>query len=365
MPRITLKHKKIVEAIQAQTQTPHSATKSNAKPSAKDKEIRASAWVPKGKKVSLLIDGSNLFVRNASIPRLQELSNPAGQKAGALYGSLKSVIREMRVWCPFEVFFVLDKSRSRRRKQLYPDYKANRGHGLVSGSSEHTLEDRIEQESRMRQLSVLEKLLPYMGVRPVWIEGFEADDIIAGLVDFNKRYPDIVSVVCSMDTDFVQLHDGFSCIVYSPIKRRIVSAEEYGVTGIPYALAKSVSGDLATDNIPGVPRIGMKTMAKLFSETFIPTTLEELKKVAEQKKEKSYGQAILDNWPTVERNYQLISLDVEVTKIPSTLMLTMKEWKNHPLTVSPVHIAKYLREEGIDPRLLSEIMSVVGCVSKG
>ena len=68
--------------------------------------------------LSMILDGSNLFYRNASVPNLSTLTNKAGQKTGALMGTLKSIIAEIKYWQPKFVYFVLDKNGSHRKKVL-------------------------------------------------------------------------------------------------------------------------------------------------------------------------------------------------------------------------------------------------------
>jgi DNA polymerase-1 len=338
-------------------------SKSSGRPrKPKEHNFNRSDLFPPDAKVTLVIDGSNHFVRNCSIPNLSLLTNPAGQKTGGIYGTLKSIVSEIRLWRPSTIYFVLDKSGSHRKKGILPEYKAGRGGGLQTQLTDNLddagdaiqaeiMEQRQEAEARQRQLDVLEKLLPNIGIRFVSVSGVEADDLIGAIASIHPH-----SVVSSTDTDFIQLHDGVSCVVYNPATGRIRTVEDFGVIGRSYAILKSVIGD-PTDNIRGLERVGWKTIIKWCDGSY-PNSLEELKQQAQSKPDK-LGQKILDNWEMVERNFSLISLHPDVTMVYPHLLLKIKAWTQNRPRFSLKDALTILKPENIGMQILTEAMAVL------
>lgn len=335
-----------------------------AAPAKKKKEhnFERDKLFPPESKVVLIVDGSNLFVRNVSMPNLAVLTNPAGQKSGGIYGVLKSLMSETRMWRPSTVYFVMDKSGSRRKKELMPEYKGNRGKGfqrqLLKNGMTLSLEDeqhlamqeRQEYESRQRQIDVIQNLLPNLGIRFVSISGIEADDIIGAIASVHQHV-----VISSTDTDFIQLHDGVGCVVYNPATGRIRTVEDFGVTGRAYAVLKSVIGD-PTDNVKGLDRVGWKTMIKWCDGSY-PSTLDELKMSAKIKPDK-IGQRILDEWEKVEKNFQIISLHPDTTDIYPQLLMQIKSWTQNKPKFSLNEVLAILKPEAIGMNVVQELMTV-------
>lgn len=316
-----------------------------------------SSLFPPGSKVTLIIDGSNMFVRNCSIPNLNLLTNPAGQKTGGLFGTLKSIVSEVRLWLPTSVYFVLDKSGSTRKKKLFPEYKSGRGHGLLTQlafspeEQEEIQQARQEAEARQRQLDVLERLLPNLGIRFVSVAGVEADDLIGSIASLHEN-----SVISSSDTDFIQLHDGVNTIVYNPITRKIRSVEDFGVTGPSYAVLKSVIGD-KTDFISGIRGIGWKTLTKWCGDSF-PSNLDELEILAKVKDDR-VGKKIQENKELIARNFELISLSPDVTDVYPHILLSIKAWTEHPPKFCLNEALAILKPENIGMSFFTNIMSVM------
>jgi DNA polymerase-1 len=309
--------------------------------------------LPDDSELVLLVDGSNMFYRSCAVPSLKLLTNSKGQRTGALYGTLRSIISEMRRWRPDRMFFIIDKSGSIRKKKLFPEYKANRGKGLktASGAVTYTQEEREEFEARARQLSVLQDILPELGVHFMMFSGIEADDIISCMTDKFQN-----TLIVSTDTDFIQLHNGINKFVYNPLTQKLRCIEEYGVLGKPYAVLKSIIGD-PTDNVRGLDRVGWKTVSKWCS-TKCPQSLEELKQMVENDS-CTLAMKIKENWSIIERNHKLISLEPEVIDLDPPTILTINAVRDSKLTPNAMNAVRILKQEDMSMQTISDVMMLL------
>jgi 5'-3' exonuclease len=312
--------------------------------------------------LALCIDGNNLFMRNYSIPNLATLTNTAGQKTGALFGTLKSVASEIRYWQPRYVYFVMDKNGSHRKKSLNAEYKANRPHGVkvMMGEQEEPcdIEARLEYESRQRQFKLLEEVLPHLGVCCCSVSGIEADDVIGNIITLHEH-----NVIVSTDTDFIQLHDGHNVIVYNPFTKRIRDVEEFGVIGPAYAVLKAVIGD-PTDNVKGLDRVGWKTLIK-WCDGHYPINISELFDMADARKDTNpLAQRIIDEWHIIDNNFKQICLHPDVTEMNSQLVLLMRSWRNRPVQIDMMSAMRILKREDIEIKFLMDMMSILQTLNR-
>jgi DNA polymerase I len=138
---------------------------------------------------------------------------------------------------PNKVFFCAEAKNNFRYK-LYPEYKANRI--LKYSSSDKAKADNSDFE---RQRDIIFDLIKHLPIQVVKADGFEADDVIATLVE------DITAenvVIVSGDSDLIQLlQKGHKQLrLYHPIKKEFVLAPKHH-----YLAAKCLMGD-KSDNIP-------------------------------------------------------------------------------------------------------------------
>jgi DNA polymerase-1 len=212
----------------------------------------------------LILDGLNTFIRVFSaVPAL----NDDGQHIGGVAGFLKSVAAAIRQHKPTRCIIVFDgKGGSRRRKDLYPDYKANRANKTAFNRHQEFASLQDEQESMKFQYGRLIQYLQLLPVTLLAIDQVEADDVIAYIA--NEIYTDAEhqAIIYSTDRDFLQLvNDRIS--VYSPIKKKLytpdVMREEFGFDTKNYLLYRAFTGDVS-DNIPGVSGVGGKSLIKHF-----------------------------------------------------------------------------------------------------
>lgn len=144
---------------------------------------------------------------------------------------------------------VFDPGGKTFRHDIYPDYKAG----------------RVKAPALAGQLPLLREAARCLGLSPVEMPGFEADDVIATLATMAKAQG-VRTTIVSVDKDFCQLVEDDVIEIVNPVTRtRIRSADVEAKFGVPPKLMpalQALSGD-ASDNIPGVHKIGRVTAAAL------------------------------------------------------------------------------------------------------
>ena len=210
----------------------------------------------------LIVDGTNTFMRSAAA---NPTMNEVGQVIGALSGFLLSVGSAIKTLKITNVLIVFDgKNTKKTRTDIYPLYKANRT--KIKKITRNELITTIEEDTEALKWQ-MKKLIEYLQLLPVKIilaDYFEADDIIAYIV--NNYLKDKSCYVMSSDKDFYQLINK-NIKVWSPTKKRIISLEtikeEYLLESYNFILLKILIGD-SSDNIPGVNGLGPKNLLKYF-----------------------------------------------------------------------------------------------------
>jgi len=260
----------------------------------------------------LIVDGLNTFLR--AFTMINHL-NPDGHHIGGLTGFLKSVGYAIRISDPTKVVIVFDGvGGSNARRNLYPDYKANRNNNRMTNYSIFSSKDE-EQESINNQMERLIQYLQCLPVTVISIEGLEADDVIGYLTNKFQVYDDTQQVtIMSADKDFLQLVSP-KVQVYSPVKKKIYGPkevrEEYGVSYDNFINYKILLGD-SSDNIPGITGLGPKKLLKLFPMLFLlnRVPLSEIIDLAAKNidKNKLYL-SVVERRHQLEINERLMTLD--------------------------------------------------------
>ncbi len=241
-----------------------------------------------------LVDGSGYIFR--AFHALPPLTRPDGTPIGAVLGFTNMLIKLLREKNPDYLVVVFDAARENFRNKIYPAYKANR------------LETPPEL---IPQFSLIRKACEAFNVPYIEKEGYEADDLIATYAHSQEGEVTIVS----SDKDLMQLVGG-SVRMLDPIKNRIIGVEEvkekFGVPPAQVMDVQALAGD-PTDNIPGIPGIGIKTAAELI-QTY--GTLENLLEKAVEIKQPKRREALLANIKEARISKQLVKLkdDVPVTE---------------------------------------------------
>ena len=259
----------------------------------------------------LIIDGLNTFLR--SFTMINHI-NPEGHHIGGLTGFLKSVGYGIKTIDPTKVVIVFDGAGgSNSKRNLYPEYKANRNKNRMTNYSIFSSKDE-ELESISNQMARLIQYLQLLPVSMICIDGIEADDVIGYLVGKFENYSATKEVtIMSADQDFLQLVSD-KTKVYSPIKKKIYKPadvlDEYKVSSINYINYKILMGD-KSDNLPGVDGLGPKKVLKMFPELVsdTPTTLNEmLESAATKVDEHILYSRIIERKRQLEINSKLMNL---------------------------------------------------------
>src|SRR6266404_4671944 len=245
-----------------------------------------------------LVDGSGyIFRAYHALPPLNRKSD--GLQVNAVLGfcnMLWKLLREMPPDNrPTHLAIVFDKSEITFRNKLYPDYKAHRAPAPDDLIPQFPL---IREAVRAFDLPCLEQV------------GFEADDLIATYVRQACEQGAIATIVSS-DKDLMQLVT--DCVtMYDTMKdRRIGIAEVIEKFGVPpekVVEVQALAGD-STDNVPGVPGIGVKTAAQLIVEY---GDLETLLLRAGEIKQPKRREALIENAEKARISRQLVLLDDKV-----------------------------------------------------
>jgi len=212
----------------------------------------------------LIVDGLNTFLR--SFTMINHI-NPDGAHIGGLTGFLKSVGYAIKMIEPTKVVIVFDGAGgSNAKRNLYPEYKANRNRSRMTNYSIFSSKEE-ESESINDQMARLIQYLQCMPVSMICVDGIEADDVIGYLATKLENFNATREVtIMSADKDFIQLVSD-KVQVYSPVKKKIYKPkdvlEEFNVSSSNFLMYKVLMGD-DSDNLPGVNGLGPKKLLKLF-----------------------------------------------------------------------------------------------------
>ncbi len=258
----------------------------------------AAAKLPaKGDHV-FLVDGSGyIFRAYHALPPLNRKSD--GLQVNAVLGFCNMLWKLLRDMPPdnqpTHLAIVFDKSEVTFRNKLYPDYKAHRSPAPEDLLPQFPL---IREAVRAFDLPCLEQ------------SGFEADDLIATYVRQACERGATATIVSS-DKDLMQLVT--ECVtMYDTMKDRRIGIpeviEKFGVPPNKVVEVQALAGD-STDNVPGVPGIGVKTAAQLIVEY---GDLETLLLRAPEIKQPKRREALIENAEKARISRQLVLLDDKV-----------------------------------------------------
>jgi DNA polymerase I len=279
---------------------PKSPQKAAAKPAGKPAPANTPA-AAKGAGRSdhvFLVDGSSyIFRAYHALPPLNRRSD--GLQVNAVLGfcnMLWKLLRDMpENDRPTHLAIVFDKSEVTFRNKLYPDYKAHRPPAPDDLIPQFSL---IRDAVRAFDLPCLEQ------------NGFEADDLIATYARLATERGATTTIVSS-DKDLMQLVTG-KVTMYDTMKDRRIGIpeviEKFGVPPEKVVEVQALAGD-STDNVPGVPGIGVKTAAQLIVEY---GDLETLLFRATEIKQPKRREALLENAEKARISRKLVLLDDKV-----------------------------------------------------
>ena len=135
----------------------------------------------------LLIDGHSLAYRAFYALPVENFSTSSGQPTNAIYGFASMLINLIRDVKPTHVIIAFDVSRKTFRTEVFPEYKANRA---------------ATPDEFRSQLSYISELVNAFQIPSFEVPGFEADDVIASIVEKSPTCAEIL--ICTGDRDAFQ-----------------------------------------------------------------------------------------------------------------------------------------------------------------
>ena len=288
-----------------------------------------------------LIDGSGyIFRAYYALPPLSRKSD--GLPTGAVNGfctMLHKLLEESRSDDsknkPTHFVVIFDSARKNFRNEIYEDYKANRSD---------------PPEDLAPQFEYIRKSVEAFNVASAEMLNYEADDLIATYTDQILKKGAKVTII-SADKDFMQLVKP-GVRLYDPMKSKVLGnkevKEKFGVEPSKVIDVQALAGD-ASDNVPGVPGIGIKTAAELINKY---KSLEKLLEKAHEIPQKKRRETILENKNKAILSRKLVVLKSDVPVKQKLETFTLNE-------IDKEKLYDFLREMEFN-RLLSQVTSHYG-----
>ena len=288
-----------------------------------------------------LIDGSGyIFRAYYALPPLTRKGDglPTGAVSGfcsMLFKLLEDSKSNENLQKPTHFAVIFDSARKTFRNEIYSDYKANRSEAP---------DDLAPQFEYIRK-SVLAFNLP-----SVELINYEADDLIATYVDEILTLGAKVTIVSS-DKDLMQLYKK-NVRIFDPMKNKFIHEDDihnkFGVDASKVIDVQALAGD-SSDNVPGVPGIGVKTAAELINKY---GTLEKLLKSAHEIKQNKRRETLIEN-----KDKALISKQLVTLKHDAPINQKLEDFRLKEIDKDKLY--KFLREMEFN-RLLSSAISAYG-----
>ena len=288
-----------------------------------------------------MIDGSGyIFRAYYALPPLTRNSDglPVGAVSGfcnMLFKLLEDSKSDDNLQKPTHFAVIFDSARKNFRNEIYSAYKGNRS---------ETPDDLVPQFEYIR------KSVKAFNLPSIELINYEADDLIATYVEHILKKGAKVTIVSS-DKDLMQLYKK-DVRIYDPMKNKFITPEDinnkFGVDPKKVVDVQSLAGD-SSDNIPGVPGIGVKIAAELINKY---GTLEKLLEKAHEIKQNKRRETILENKDKAIVSKKLVTLKKDVPVKVKIEEFIFKE-------IDKDKLYKYLREMEFN-RLLSKVISTYG-----
>jgi DNA polymerase-1 len=288
-----------------------------------------------------LIDGSGyIFRAYYALPPLSRKSDglPTGAVSGfcsMLFKLLEDSRSDDSIHKPTHFAVIFDSARKNFRNDIYSDYKANRTEA---------------PEDLAPQFEYIRKAVKAFNLPSIELINYEADDLIATYAKQIINAGAKVTVISS-DKDLMQLVSD-KIRLYDPMKNKVLGEKEvfekFGVKPKQVIDVQSLAGD-SSDNVPGVPGIGVKTAAELINKY---KTLDILLKNIEEIPQTKRRETLLANKDKAILSKQLVTLKDDVPIKDTIESFIMKEVDRNKLF-------NFLQEMEFN-RLLSQAISFYG-----
>ena len=288
-----------------------------------------------------LVDGSGyIFRAYYALPPLSRKSDglPTGAVIGfcnMLFKLLEDSRSDDSKQKPTHFAVIFDSARKNFRNEIYKDYKANRSEAPDDLAPQF---DYIRKAVKAFNLPSIEQI------------NYEADDLLATyaqqIIDLGAKV-----TIISSDKDLMQLVSK-DVRLYDPMKSKVIGKKEveekFGVKPEQVIDVQSLAGD-SSDNIPGVPGIGIKTAAELIKKY---KNLDNLLNKAGEIPQKKRRETLIENKKSALLSKKLVTLKSDVPvkeKLESFLIKDVEKDK----------LYDFLREMEFN-RLLSQVISFYG-----
>jgi len=288
-----------------------------------------------------LIDGSGyIFRAYYALPPLTRKSDglPVGAVSGfcsMLFKLLQDSRSDDNLQKPTHFAVIFDSARKNFRNEIYSDYKANRSDA---------------PDDLVPQFEYIRKSVTAFNLPSVELINYEADDLIATYTEQILEKDAKVTIVSS-DKDLMQLYKK-NVRLYDPMKNKFITSKDvidkFGVDPQKVVDVQSLAGD-SSDNVPGVPGIGVKTAAELINKY---GTLEKLLNKAHEIKQNKRRETIIENKDKAIISKKLVTLKKDVPVKEKIEEFRFKQ-------IDKDKLYKYLRDMEFN-RLLSSVISIYG-----
>ena len=288
-----------------------------------------------------LIDGSGyIFRAYYALPPLTRKSDglPTGAVNGfcnMLFKLLEDSKSDDNKEKPTHFVVIFDSARKNFRNEIYSDYKGNRSDA---------------PDDLIPQFDYIRKSVEAFNLPSVELLNYEADDLIATYSEQILSAGARVTIISS-DKDLMQLYKK-NIRIYDPMKNKYISDQDildkFGVEPSKVIDVQALAGD-SSDNVPGVPGIGVKTAAELINEY---KTLENLLKKASEIKQNKRRQTLIENKDKAIVSKKLVTLKKDVPIKNEIIEFKLKN-------VDKKKLYDFLREMEFN-RLLSSAISTYG-----
>jgi DNA polymerase-1 len=286
-----------------------------------------------GRRHLFLIDGSG-FIFRAYYGLKMQMTRSDGTPTNAVYGFCNMLVKLLDDTEADYLAVIFDTARKTFRNDIYPEYKANRGE---------------PPEDLVPQFPLIRDATRAFNVPAIEAPGFEADDIIATYARAAAARGDEVTIVSS-DKDLMQLVDE-NITLLDPISYERIGFEavrkKFGVAPDKVVDVQSLAGD-STDNVPGVPGIGIKTAAELIN---VYGDLDTVLAKADQIKQPKRRENLLNFADQARISRDLVRLKDDVPKLEPYTDFAKREPEHEALLA-------FLREQEFK-RLIARVESEI------
>ena len=288
-----------------------------------------------------LVDGSGyIFRAYYALPPLSRKSDglPTGAVSGfcsMLFKLLEDARSDDSKNKPTHFAVIFDSARKNFRNEIYSEYKANRAEA---------------PDDLAPQFEYIRKSVEAFNLPSIELLNYEADDLIATYAKKIIESGAKVTVISS-DKDLMQLVST-KIRLFDPMKSKVIGEKEvfekFGVKPNQVIDVQSLAGD-SSDNIPGVPGIGVKTAAELINKY---KNLDTLLKKASEIKQNKRRETLIANKDKALLSKQLVTLkdDVPIKNNPNEFLIKK---------INKDKLYNFLREMEFN-RLLSQAISFYG-----